>query len=248
MIFTADLHIHSCLSPCGSLEMSPRAIVSQARERGLDLIALTDHNSALNCPAFAAACLEFGQPALFGLEVMTREEVHILCLFSTVAQALELGERIYRLLPDVENDPERMGDQVYVDAQDVILGEVGKYLGNAADLSIADLEHLVLDADGLFIPAHIDRPAFSMTSQLGFLPDGSYTAVEVSRYPPEDPVEGYTIITGSDAHYLESIGTKPFRFNAEERSLTSDTAGNLARSSYEALRDALESGDVLVEV
>jgi 3',5'-nucleoside bisphosphate phosphatase len=228
--------------------MSPRAIAGRAEELGIDLIALTDHNSALNCPAFAMACRDFGRAALFGMEATTREEVHVLCLFDTVEKALALGERIYALLPDFVNDPLKLGDQVYVDVDDAILGEVTKYLGNAADISMSELEEVVLSMDGLYIPAHIDRPAFSVSSQLGFLPEGRYTAVEVLHYPPEIESQKFTVLTDSDAHYLEDIGRRTFQINADCRSLESLENGNLTEESYRAIRDALASGDVLLEV
>ncbi len=211
MRYTADLHLHSCLSPCASLEMSPRAIVMRAKEQGLTLLALTDHNSALNCPAFEEVCREQGIAALFGIEAMTREEVHVLCLFDTSAQALALGDHIYEKLPDVKNIPEKFGSQVVVDAHDIVQYEVEKYLVQAADMSLEDLARKVEELGGLFIPAHIEREAFSLTSQLGFLPDEPYVAVEVSRnYFKRNiavaGIERYPIITGSDAHQLDAIG------------------------------------------
>ena len=116
MLFKADLHIHSCLSPCASLEMSPSAIVEKAKSAGLDLIAITDHNSALNAPALRDVCVRTGGiHALFGMEVTTAEEIHCLALFDNPDKALELGKYIYSLLPEVKNKADKYGDQVYVD-------------------------------------------------------------------------------------------------------------------------------------
>lgn len=219
MTVRTDLHLHSCLSPCGDLSMSPAKIAEALAARGVQLAALTDHNSALNCPAFADACAKRGIVPLFGIEAQTREECHVLCLFPRVDQALALGEELYALMPDVPNVPERMGDQVYVDVDENIIGEVEKYLVASADLGLEDLAARALALGGLVIPAHVDRPAFSLTSQLGFVPDGPWDALELVRMPPDDgqpPPEGrldtrgYPLITSSDAHYLEHVGRRAF--------------------------------------
>ncbi len=213
--FRADLHLHSCLSPCGDLECSPSAIAATAKERGIALAALTDHNSALNCPAFAEACRRNRVAALFGMEVTSREEVHLLCLFETVAQALEMGQVLYAALANIPNRPETFGDQVYVDIDEVILGTVDKHLTAAVSYSADEINDLVLARGGLFIPAHIDRAVTSMQSQLGFLPEGNYHAVEVLRSPCSLDTGGYTQICDSDAHFLDDIASRWFEFEAD---------------------------------
>ncbi|MBD3292398.1 MAG: PHP domain-containing protein, partial [Armatimonadia bacterium] len=217
MILRADLHMHSCLSPCGSLEMSPSAMAARAAELGLDVVALTDHNSALNTPAFAACCAEAGLVALFGLEVTTREEAHVLALFDAPAGALELSEWIYERLPEILNDPEELGDQVYVDAREEILGTVDRVLTAATDVSVDELARRVSGAGGLFVPAHIDRPYFSLPSQLGFLPDLPYDALEITRLPCIIDTGGRPLITSSDAHYLPDIGSGFTELECERR-------------------------------
>jgi hypothetical protein len=229
--FRADCHIHSCLSPCGDLENSPSAIVKRAVDVGLDLIALTDHNSALNCPTLAEVADRAGIAALYGIEATTREEVHVLCLFETVEGALELGETLYAALPDIPVVPERFGDQVYVDSDDMILGEVEKHLIYAADYSLEEIGDMVLAADGLFIPAHIDRAANSIYSQLGFLPGGDYSAVEVTKWPSRLDPQGHAVISDSDAHFLDGVGMRSFTFEAE-------------RPDFPGLKAALESRSV----
>jgi PHP family Zn ribbon phosphoesterase len=226
---TADLHIHSCLSPCGDLDNSPSAIARTARSRRLDLVALTDHNSALNCPAFAEACEREGVAALFGLEVTTAEEVHVLCLFAECAAALELGERLYPLLPEVHHDPATFGDQVYVDVDEVILGSVEKYLINAVSWSIDETARECHAREGIFIPAHIDRSVHSIWSQLGFLPTGDFDAVEVTRR--NGPIDSgtYATVSNSDAHFLPDIASRSFTFEADA-------------PTFAALRAALASG------
>ena len=228
MRLRVDLHVHSCLSPCGSLLMSPRAIARRAREVGLDAVALTDHNSALNCPAFGECCREEGVVALFGIEATTREEAHVLCLFADEQPALELGVRLYEALPARPNVPEKLGDQVYVDKDDEILGTVEKVLTAAAEMSIEEIAAHTIAAGGLVVPAHVDRPLFSLPAQLGFLPDGPWAAVETTRVPCPVDTRGYPLLTSSDAHEVEQIG--------EALSIL-DCAGRSAEEVLRALRD-----------
>lgn len=197
--------------------MSPRDIASIARERGLEMIALTDHNSALNIPAFAAACAAESLTGIYGMEVTSQEEAHILCLFETPKTAIEFGEFIYPLIPNILNDPEKMGDQVYVDAEENIIGEVDKWLVGAADIGLDALLNEVHKRGGLFIPAHIDKPVYSIPSQLGFLPPMEYDALESVKLPC--PIAGLPwglpVIQNSDAHYLEDIGTRSTVFEMD---------------------------------
>ncbi|ULQ58943.1 PHP domain-containing protein [Brucepastera parasyntrophica] len=212
MIIKADFHLHSCLSPCGDLSMSPNAIAAILAEKGVRLAALTDHNTALNCPAFGYACRVHDIIPLYGIEAQPQEECHILCLFGGLDSALELGQKLYELMPPVMNNPEKMGDQIYVNEDEEILGEVDKYLITSAEIGLEDLSSLVLRLGGIVIPAHVDRPAFSLTSQLGFIPDGPWSALEVVRMPTAAGIDtrAYPLITSSDAHYPEHIGRRPF--------------------------------------
>lgn len=219
--YIADLHNHSCLSPCGDLEMSPRNLVRTARERGIEILALTDHNSALNCPAFEAACKEADILGIFGLEITTVEEIHVLALFEKVSQALDMGECISRHFNSFPNQPDKMGDQVYVDAEENIAGEVEQNLAQgASDFSLEDLGKEIHAREGLFIPAHIDRPSFSLISQLGFVPSGPYDALEALDRNTFS-LQPYPVISGSDAHYLQDIGKRSFTINCRERNFFS---------------------------
>lgn len=221
MIVKCDLHIHSCLSPCGDLEMSPNAIAEEARNKGLDVIALTDHNSALNCPAFRTACNKHGLFAIYGLEITSSEEVHVLSLFKTPELAMEMGKKVYKSLLSVPNDPEKFGDQVYVDDEENILGEVDKFLaGGASIYSITELLEMTRELGGMFIPAHIEKSNFSIKSQLGFLPDEEYTAVGVTKIPPVMDLHDLPYITNSDAHYLHNIGDRSFNLEIEDLTFT----------------------------
>ncbi|MCF7929454.1 MAG: PHP domain-containing protein, partial [Spirochaetales bacterium] len=221
--YKADLHIHSCLSPCGSLEMSPSRIVSEAADRGLEMAALTDHNSAKNCRTFGRLCRNKGIEPVFGIEATSREEAHLLCLFSDEKAALDFGDFIYDHLPDFPNIPDSLGDQVYVDENEMIIGEVDRYLGNATDLSTEELLEAVRGRGGRFIPAHINRAMFALPAQLGFLPELDYDAVELTK-PPEyretedgrtvPVIPGYSqeivhpIIATSDAHFPGDVANR----------------------------------------
>ena len=202
-----DFHIHSCLSPCASLEMSPRVIVSTARERRLDCIALTDHGGVENLPAFRDACAEVGMPCLYGLEATSAEEVHTLCLFDRLEPAMEFGRAVYRRIIDVPNDPCRFGEQPIVSVDEEILGFAEKVLFMATDISFFDLVPMALDAGALCIPSHIDRDYSGAIGQLGFLPDLPYDAVEVIGDPPAGS-EKWPIVRFSDSHQPDQIGRR----------------------------------------
>jgi PHP family Zn ribbon phosphoesterase len=225
MKFRADLHIHSCLSPCASLDMSPRAMVRRAREKGLNAVAIADHNCALNAPALQTVCRLEEVHCFFGVEVATTEDVHVLCLFDDLKAAMNLGQQVYDRLPDVKNIPEKFGDQVVVNEHDEVEAMVEKYLGNSADITFSELQGMVSSEGGLFIPAHIDKPVFSVTSQLGFLPPGDYPAIEATRFNlaavRSELGDQYPVISNSDAHDLDSIGLVCNEFEADEWSLAS---------------------------
>ena len=242
MALLADLHNHSCLSPCGSLELSPRRLAELGAARGLAVMALTDHNSSLNCPAFAAMCRRCGVIPIFGMEATTSEEIHALCLFTSLEACMAFNEYAYSVLVPFPNDPEKTGDQVYVDADDNIQGEVEYYLINPLDLSIDALGGKAAEYGGLVIPAHVDRPAFSMTSQLGVVVDGPWAAVECVRIPPllnDSPLNtrGYPLTTSSDAHYPEHVARRPFELDIGAEELL--PGGHGAEADLEAFRRAL---------
>ncbi len=240
MKFLCDFHLHSCLSPCGSLDMSPSAIARAAKKAGLDAIALTDHHSALNAPAFAAACRREDLHALYGMEICTAEEIHCLALFDTPEAALGLGTFLYDRLPDFPNIPDKLGDQAVVDESDGVLDLVPRYLGNATDLSFIQLPGLVAAHGGLFIPAHIDRPAFGVLAQLGLLPPESGPILEVTRHrlPEMQSLYGAsrTLVTFSDAHRLADIGRAATLIEADGFSLSALRDALLARRATPGLR------------
>lgn len=220
-IIKADFHIHSCLSPCGDLSMSPSVIVDYLKQRNVKLAALTDHNSSLNCKAFAECCVKNDIIPLFGMELQTQEEIHLLCLFDNLEISEKFSNEIYDLLPSIPNNPEKMGDQVYVDSEENILGEVEKYLVTSADLSIDDAVEFVHKLGGIAIPAHADRSAFSLTSQFGMITDGNWDAVELVNLQnaPEHIKSTYPLTSSSDAHYIEHIARRTFNLEVQEDSL-----------------------------
>ena len=219
MRYRADFHIHSCLSPCASLEMSPAAIVARAQAVGLNAIALSDHNCAFNLPAFASLCRSSGMNALYGLEVTTAEEAHMLCLFDDLDTALSLGERVYASLPDIRNQPDRFGDQPIVNEKGEILDFAEKYLISASGYDVNSLLDLVHSMGGLFIPAHIDRQVFGIIAQLGFLPEEDFDAVELTARGNRKLAGAYPVLRNSDSHQLSGIGTGYTEFELDRMSV-----------------------------
>lgn len=223
-LYRADLHIHTCLSPCGSLDMSPTVIVETALARGLDIIAITDHNSTLQCREIQALGVEAGLTVFAGAEVCTREEAHCLALFGTEDSRAAFQEYLDRHLPTVLNDPERFGDQVWVNRNDEIMGEAPYLLISALDQNVNQVAAFVKKLGGLFIAAHVERPSFSLISQLGFidpsLPLDAIEYTDASRFArlrsEQKYLSNYTSYPASDAHYPEQIGTKPCLIQASE--------------------------------
>ena len=178
-----DLHIHSCLSPCANLEMSPSEIVTRAAAAGMDGIALTDHQSARNTPAIAECARRAGLKCLFGMEVQTAEEVHTVALFDTTEQALALTDWVYAAMPKRVNDPETFGDQPVVTWDDDIVEMEWRILAMGCRRTIPETADKVHELGGLYIAAHIDRPNFSVIGSLGAIPENCFDAVELSLRP-----------------------------------------------------------------
>jgi len=220
MHYRADFHIHSCLSPCASLEMSPAAIVERAKDVGLNAIALSDHNCGFNLPAFAAVCERHGMACLYGLEATSTEEAHILCLFDQLDVAVEWGEKVYESLPPVPNYPDRFGDQPIVDEHDEVLGFAEKFLISASGYDVATLVEEVHARGGLCIPAHIDRQVYGIVAQLGFLPDEPFDAVELTAFGDPALAKDYPIVRNSDSHDLATLGSASTEFDLPELSIS----------------------------
>jgi len=223
--FRADLHIHTLLSPCGDLSMSPATLVNEAARKGIDIIGITDHNSTRHCRLVSRLAAKIGIFTLMGAEVTTKEEVHCLAFFEE--DKLDLFQDFLDArLPDIKNDPLIFGDQVVIDEDEMIVHVEERLLISATDASLEEVGAFVRHNGGIFIPAHIDRMRNSIYSQLGFLPDHLQAdALEVSRrsrpreFVASHPGTGnYTVTTGSDAHYPENIGDALTIFTMEEAS------------------------------
>jgi PHP family Zn ribbon phosphoesterase len=214
MKINADLHIHTALSPCGSLDMTPNAIVKQAKARGLDVIAITDHNSVENSYYVGELGEREGLTVIYGMEAQTMEDVHLLCYFQEKRQSEAFYSDIYPQLPDLKNNVRYFGDQAVVDLDDNVVRFEDKLLLNSLTLSIGEVVEKVKKHDGIVVPAHVDSEKFGLLFHMGFVPPELEDAVlEVSfHHTPEDlfglhpGLRAFPIVTNSDAHFLADIG------------------------------------------
>lgn len=229
-----DLHIHSCLSPCGDDDMTPGNIAGMAAVKGLDVIAVTDHNSCRNCPAVMAAAAEYGILAVPGMEINTSEEVHAVCLFPTLEAAMAFDAYVYERLVPFPNNEEIFGKQQLYDEADQICGTEPNLLINATEISFDVLWELVRGYGGVMFPAHVEKAANSLISNLGFIPpDSQFRTAELKDLKKlhemrkaHPYLEQCRIISNSDAHYLEQI---------KEPELTLHTEGRTAKDVIQAL-------------
>ena len=208
-----DLHIHSCLSPCGDDELTPATVAGMAKLCGLDACALTDHNSAKNCPAFFKAAAFYGVAPLGGLELSTVEGVHVLCLFDTLEKTMDFDRFVYSRLLKTENRPDFFGEQLVRDEEDAILAREPYLLSGDTDIPFSEALGHAKRYGGVALPAHIDRQANGAVAVFGTVPpEGGFTSFELrdrdnlNAYkiylPADDPV----ILFDSDAHRAEDIG------------------------------------------
>lgn len=208
-----DFHLHSCLSPCGDDEMTPYNIVNMAALLGYDAVALTDHNSALNCPAALKAGEKAGITVIPGMELCTCEEIHTVCLFETLDGAVSFSDYVRSTLPKIKNRPEIFGNQIVTDTEDNPLSRENLLLTTASSISIGEVSDLVKEYGGVCYPAHIDRASYSIISALGDFPlEYGFKFAEITEkgnrkefrenYPALKNAE---FIVSSDSHYLESM-------------------------------------------
>lgn len=226
--FRADLHIHTVLSPCGDLEMSPANIIKKATEKGLHIIGITDHNTTRHCKLISKLAAQAGLFVLMGAEVTTREEVHCLTFFENDDQLSAFQAYLEKHLPLFPNNPKQFGYQVVVDEDEQVIDEIEFLLLSALNQSIEQVEEKVHSLEGIFIPAHIDRPSYSVISQLGFIPEKlKIDAFEIS--PVCKPItilpflgkqKNISIIRDSDAHYVDQIGKVFTTFEMEQCSFS----------------------------
>lgn len=191
--------------------MTPANIAGMCALAGLDVVALTDHNSCRNCAAFAQAAARHGLLAVPGMELCTREEVHVVCLFPGLEQAEEFSDYVAGKLPPVRNRREVFGPQLLMDSGDTVLGEEKLLLAGAADIGLYEVPALAASFGAVAYPAHIDRPSNSLLSQLGlWTADLAFPLAEVSRFCPPNlferrDLQGIRKIVASDAHDLTQI-------------------------------------------
>lgn len=227
-IYRADLHIHTVLSPCGDLEMSPVNIVERAAQKGLDIIAITDHNHTGHNRLAREIGEESGIYVVYGAEVNTREEVHCLAFFDTDDQLQAFQEYLEAQLPIMKNDTSLFGEQVIVDREEQILNEITHSLYPGLRHGITEVAAMVHGIGGLFVPAHVDRQMNGLYSQLGFFPpELTVDAVEISRKTsrtqacvshPELSI--FQLLKSSDAHFIEDIGRCTTRLEMQQRSFS----------------------------
>ena len=228
MKFAVDLHIHSALSPCGDEDMTPNNIINMSLIKGLDLIAVTDHNSCKNIPAIMEVAKKQGIMFIPGMEVQTKEEVHIICLFKGLEGAMKFDEIVYNCLPDITNNEEVFGRQLIMNSEDAIIGKEEKLLLSSCALSVNDVFTLVRGLGGICVPAHVDRTAFSITTNLGFIPPSlKVKTVEFSKKETPENIlkrypflKKYNYIVSSDAHYLWDINERQYFVDIEYLSFT----------------------------
>lgn len=220
--FRADLHVHTCLSPCAGLLMSPRKIVEAAKGAGIDIVGICDHNSAENAAAAVEAGRQAGVTVLPGMEITSAEDVHILGLFENVEQALRIQRVVYDSL-EGENDEDYFGVQAIVNASDEVEGFNPRLLIGATSLTVERVVEEIHRAGGLAIASHADREVYGIVGVLGFVPPGlPLDAVEVSKYydlaadGPPPGCEGYPVLRSSDAHIISEVGGASSSFTMAE--------------------------------
>jgi len=209
--FKADLHIHTCLSPCTELDMSPKGILTTAKKKEINIIGICDHNSSENSMAVMNAAKKMNINVIPGMEVTSQEEVHVLALFDNIENALKLQEYVYGNLPG-ENDEDAFGMQVIVNEKEEVLGFNNKLLIGATTIPLEEVIRLIHSFDGITIASHIDRESFSIIGQLGFVPENlELDALEISpnitfEEAKKRYADNYPFTCSSDAHYPDDIG------------------------------------------
>ena len=207
--YVYDLHVHSCLSPCADDDMTPANIAGMAALCGIGLLALTDHNSCGNCGPFLTACRQYGIVGVPGMELTTAEEIHLVCLFPTLESARAFDESVQQTRMQIKNKPAVFGNQLYMDAEDGVLGEEPNLLIPATSLTLEAATSLALEYGGAAYPAHIDRPSNGIIGILGTLPETPYfptlelnDAANIPEYREKYGLQNRRIVCSSDAHHL----------------------------------------------
>lgn len=212
MRYTYDLHNHSCLSPCADNDSTPNNIAGMAYLSGIKIVALTDHNSAKNCPAFFEAAKRYGIIPVAGMELTTSEDIHLVCLFEKLDSALNFDRYLQERRVLIKNRTDIFGEQLILDGNDEVIGSEENLLSNATQISLDEAPELIKSFGGICYPAHIDRDANGIIAILGTLPPTpTFTCVEmrdsekIPEYKEKFSLSDKLIIVSSDSHYLTDI-------------------------------------------
>ena len=224
-----DFHIHSCLSPCADNDNTPNNIAGMGSLAGLNMMALTDHNTTKNCPAFFTAAKKFGIIPVAGMELTTAEDIHIIFLLPTLESAAEFDEYVTNKRILIENRPDIFGEQLIMDGQDNVIGEDKFLLSNATEITVDECPSLAEKFGGISYPAHIDRESNGIISALGTFPDiKGFKCAEfrdgnnIDTYREKYPIGDRTAIVSSDAHYIWEIRDKEYYFSLDDEPYSSD--------------------------
>ncbi len=220
-----DLHIHSCLSPCGSEDMTPANIAAMAELKGLDFVALTDHNSTKNLEAFFHEAQKYDFIPIAGIEVTTIEEVHVLVFFRKLEDSMAFGELVYESLNKIKNNEKIFGEQEVYNTKDEVLYKEEYLLINSTNIGFEQIYEIAKNYNGVVVPAHIDKDSYSLISNLGFVPeDSKFKCVEIFRKDNTSEIEmtnkyleKVNKIYNSDAHYLKDINERVNYIKLEEK-------------------------------
>ncbi len=236
-----DFHIHSCLSPCAENDMTPNNIAGMATLAGLNIVALTDHNTTKNCPAFFEAAKANGIIPIAGMELTTSEDIHVVCLFEHLEQAMEFDQKVNEQRILIENRTDIFGDQLITDGDDNVIGTEKYLLSNATMLSVDDAYALVTNCGGICYPAHIDRESNGIVATLGAFPDSPpFSHAELHDFgKKQEYIDRFPILnncmmlSGSDAHYLWDIRDKSVYFELDDEPYSSTL---VRKKLFEVLR------------
>ncbi len=208
-----DLHIHSCLSPCADIEMTPNNIVNMSVLNGLNVIAITDHNSCKNCKALVEAGKKANLLVIPGMEICTNEDIHVICLFETVTDAENFSTYVYSNMPLIPHRPDIFGEQIIMNSNDIEISRESYLLLNATNISVNDILSTTNKYNGTAFPAHIDRSSYSVISSLGDIPpEAGFNTIEISTKGNIEKMKSLhpiikdkLILINSDSHYLENL-------------------------------------------
>ncbi len=235
-----DLHTHSCLSPCGDDDNTPYNLAGMAALLGINIMALTDHNSCKNCPAFFKACKQYGIIPVAGMELTTAEDIHIICLFEFLEDALSFSEEVEPHIIKFKNNVEVYGEQMIMGENDALIGTEEFLLSNATDIMLDDVPLLVKKHNGICYPAHIDRESNGIIATLGTMPETPvFDCVEyhngerIEEYTEKYGLQGKTKVICSDAHYLTDMREKENYFELNDEPYSS---ANVRKELFKKLR------------